>query len=50
MRKYSHLKLDKKHLRLLAQTTQQLATFSKKALITGTPTEIRVATQRDIKN
>lgn len=38
MGKYSHLKLDEKNHRLFPQTTQQLAIFSKKVLITGTQT------------
>lgn len=44
------IKLDKKITRLLAQTTQQLATFSKKMLITGTLTGKHASNQYDMKN
>lgn len=43
------IKLDKK-ITILAQTTQQLATFSKKMLITGTLTGKHASNQYDMKN
>lgn len=44
-----HLKVDKKNLRILAQTTQQLAIFSKKVLITRILTGKHATTQYDMR-